>query len=260
MLQLDDETAAAPGTVGLTYANPRTAPCTAEEARWVFLLEEPSQGAESWDSCSQTLPPWGDSGRLDSGTWSPAMSAALPTLELPFDWGGSADELAPLPRLPQQGQEQTVEDTVPMSLAGSEGEPALVVVDCAEVAATPRSNTAAEPAQQGVVPWQSHGSGGSIQLRPPSRRPAGLDQDALLRLLAETYGRMMLSSSGRGEGPVQEEQLDGWLQQLRDLVLSGDSDTVLALYTALKAQHSWAQLGDVYSALVGLRDRYSRQL
>jgi hypothetical protein len=79
----------------------------------------------------------------------------------------------------------------------------------------------------------------------------------MLRLLAEAYGQMMLRSAGRHGGVQSEEELEGWLQQLRELALGGDGDTVLALFSALKAQHSWVRLGDVYSALVYLRDGHS---
>ena len=58
------------------------------------------------------------------------------------------------------------------------------------------------------------------------------------------------------EGGMQEEELDGWLRQLRELALSGDSDTVLALYSVLKARQAWARLSDVSSALVHLRERH----
>jgi urease accessory protein UreF len=84
-----------------------------------------------------------------------------------------------------------------------------------------------------------------------------MDQDGLLRLLAEAYGQMMLARSGRRGEVLSEEELGGWLRQLRELALSGDGDTVLALFSALRAQHSWARLRDVYSALVQLRGSHS---
>jgi hypothetical protein len=93
-------------------------------------------------------------------------------------------------------------------------------------------------------------------------RPAGIDQDALLRLLAEAYGQFMLCGGAAGlggpAGSASDEQLEEWLRQLLELSRRERGSTVLALYKALRAQHAWLRLGDVYSALVALRERRGR--
>jgi hypothetical protein len=57
------------------------------------------------------------------------------------------------------------------------------------------------------------------------------------------------SGSGGG-GQLGEEQLSQWLAQLQQLSMSGDGDTVLALYGHLQRSQPGIRLGDVYSALV----------
>jgi hypothetical protein len=61
-------------------------------------------------------------------------------------------------------------------------------------------------------------------------------------------------SGGGGGGQLGEEQLSQWLAQLQQLSRSGDGDTVLALYRHLQRSQPGTRLGDVYSALVSLRD------
>ena len=60
----------------------------------------------------------------------------------------------------------------------------------------------------------------------------------MLRLLAEQYGWVMLGLSGtllERAGPSRRRSWRaGWLRQLRDLVIAGDSETVLVLCKALK--------------------------
>jgi hypothetical protein len=64
----------------------------------------------------------------------------------------------------------------------------------------------------------------------------------------------MLQSGAGGGGQLGEEQLSQWLAQLQQLSRSGDGDTVLALYGHLQRSQPGIRLGDVYSALVSLRD------
>jgi hypothetical protein len=181
------------------------------------------------------------------GPWPPGQ---MTMLELPLDW--EDDSAAELEWLENKAGEQ---------LGASIHSDSVVVEEqhreaAAAVAATTSSAT--------LLPRLSSQSSANPN-GPP--RPPGMDQDALLRLLAEAYGQMMLGRSGKRSGqeggvqeasctPEEEEELDGWLRQLRELAQSGDSDTVLALYSALKARHAWARLGDVYSALVHLRERH----
>jgi hypothetical protein len=94
----------------------------------------------------------------------------------------------------------------------------------------------------------------------PSQPPRALRQDDLLRLLAEAFSAMMLRSSGQessGEGRLSDAEVEVWLRQLLTLSRSEQgSSTVLELHGALRERHAWLKLGDVYSALVALRDRY----
>ncbi len=85
--------------------------------------------------------------------------------------------------------------------------------------------------------------------------PTRLTQDHMLRLLAEAYGKMVLSPADHANVELTDAQLEVWLKQLLGLTRR-KSDTVLALYGALKKQHPWMKLGDVYSALVYLRDKF----
>ena len=81
----------------------------------------------------------------------------------------------------------------------------------------------------------------------------------MLRLLAEAYGQMVLSPSDNAAVELTDAQLEVWLMQLLGLMQHGQRDTVLALHDALKRQHAWMKLGDVYSALVYLRDELLRR-
>ncbi len=126
----------------------------------------------------------------------------------------------------------------------------------AAVSNAERGTSAPEAGQQ--PPASSAGArasavaGGAAQAK---RRPAGIDDDALLRLLAEAYGYTLMSSSARrGAQALEAADHDEWLRRLRQLAMSATSDTVLALYNALRARHDWARLSDVYSALVRLRE------
>ena len=210
----------------------------------IFLLDEPGACVEleyAAGSCDGS-----------SSSFEPDWPAAMPTLELPFDgWSDSDTELqGPAPAdegLPGAGG---ILDRPPGGLqlevpAGAGGGREAAAGSCGQ-AGLPAPQVAAPSGRQ---PQLSHSSG-----RLP--RPPGMNQDALLRLLAEAYGQMMLQRSGRHGGVQSEEELEGWLRQLRELALSGDGDTVLALFSALRAQHSWARLRDVYSALVRLRESH----
>jgi hypothetical protein len=87
-----------------------------------------------------------------------------------------------------------------------------------------------------------------------------MDNDSLLRLLAEAFGKMR--GWDGSEGDATEAQLEQWLQQLLQLVtqteseMGANSGTVLALHSTLKQQHQWLRLGQVYNALVYLRENY----
>jgi hypothetical protein len=64
-----------------------------------------------------------------------------------------------------------------------------------------------------------------------------------------------LQSGARASGELLgEEQLAQWLLQLQRLSSSSDGDTVHVLYKHLQRTQPWIRLGDVYSALVSLRD------
>lgn len=91
----------------------------------------------------------------------------------------------------------------------------------------------------------------------PVLRPTGMNDDELLRMLGEAFGQMMLQSDGSGAGRVMTDaEVEAWLQQLLQLYDSQQgSGTVSALHGSLKQKHSWLRLGDVYSALLYLKDR-----
>ncbi len=60
-----------------------------------------------------------------------------------------------------------------------------------------------------------------------------------------------------GGAGSEEEQLEAWLQAPLDMMQSGGSDTVAVLH-GMQQQHAWIKLlGDVYSALLYMRGRYS---
>jgi hypothetical protein len=89
-------------------------------------------------------------------------------------------------------------------------------------------------------------------------RPAAINNEALLRLLAEAYGRMMASNAG-GSSPaaaMSDEEIEQWLKQLLALSVQAGSNTVVALHHSLRDDHSWLRLSDVYSALLYLRHKY----
>jgi hypothetical protein len=108
-------------------------------------------------------------------------------------------------------------------------------------------------------PLQSMGSCCSSQeaLQQPDDTSMGvpelMGEDALLQLMTEAYGEMVMDS-GRLDSVQRTEERRDWLRQLRKLANSDDGDTVLALFRALRAKHSWVKLIDVYSELVRLRD------
>jgi hypothetical protein len=87
-----------------------------------------------------------------------------------------------------------------------------------------------------------------------------MDNDSLLRLLAEAFGKMKGWDASQGD--ATEEQLEAWLQQLLQLVTQTESEsgansgTVATLHGILKQQHEWLRLGQVYNALVYLRENY----
>jgi hypothetical protein len=194
----------------------------AEEARVVFLLDEPG-ALVHLDSpmCAS---------EASSSCASEPDWLAMPTLELPLGWDDSAAEL----------QEPWVQDQHAKSNVHN--------IDSSSANGRARTSEEWQPA-----PPETHQASCSA---PMQSRPPRVDQDALLRLLAEAYGQMMLARSGRHAAAPSEEEHAGWLRQLRELALSGDGDTVLALFRALRAQHSWARLSDVYSALVRLRESH----
>jgi hypothetical protein len=88
--------------------------------------------------------------------------------------------------------------------------------------------------------------------RPLQQRQGASSEDVLL-LLVKAFCR--LKGCNMGEGQLTEDQLQGWLGQLVELTASGENDTVKALYNCLKQEHSWVNLGDVFSALVGVPER-----
>jgi hypothetical protein len=219
----------------------------AEEARVLLLLEEPVDGAIA---------------DYFGGSKTSIASGSLPDmcmLELPMDEGNDSCDLpAPLAAQPAS-LERLAEAHVDgahwkgVGRAASAGAAGGSSSSCCSRQDTALLSPAQEAGLAAIHPHCSSSSGGLD--RPP--RPPGVDRNSLLRLLAEAYGQMMLSKSGRQGGTMQEEELEGWLRQLRALAVSGDGDTVLALYKALEAQHSWVRMRDVYSALVSLRESHS---
>ncbi len=200
----------------------------------VFLLDEPGtlvevEGAPCASQASSSC------------ASEPDWPAQVPTLELPDDyWEDSAMELQePEPAF----EEQPADERVDADRGASGG-----------VGAAAAEGVQPRLSEQGTRPQLSGSSTGPLR---PTRSTTRDQEDTLLRLLAEAYGQMMLARSGRQGGALTEEELEGWLRQLRELALSGDGDTVLALFSALRAQHSWARLRDVYSALVRLRESHS---
>ncbi len=137
------------------------------------------------------------------------------------------------------------------------------------------ANASSSPGASGVskgqrqLSWQRSGSSSGPSSTPPETqhsgpllarqlRPPRLTQDQMLRLMAEAYGQMVLSPADHAAVELTDAQLEVWLRQLLRLTRS-KRDTVLALHGALKRQHPWMKLGDVYSALVYLRDELLRR-
>ena len=180
-------------------------------------------------------------------------------------------------QLAQEGQDDDAApgNTAPGSSGGSNSAlhlrpPAPAGPRAAQGDAGPSSGAGASGASDSgerQLSWQRSGSSSSSgssgassaplltrQLRPPN-----LTQGQMLRLLAEAYGQMVLSPADNAAVELTDAQLEVWLAQLLGLMQHGKRDTVLALHDALKRQHAWVKLGDVYSALVYLRDELLRR-
>jgi hypothetical protein len=217
----------------------------------MLLLEEPTEAvavAIIADYCEDG----------DIGTSS--ISGSLPdmcVLELPMDGGDDSCDL-PAPLAAEAASlERSAEAHVDGAHWKEVGTAGAGAAGGSSSCSSRQDAALLSPAREtGLAAIQPHSSSSSSGLtRPP--RPPGVDHNSLLRLLAEAYGQMVLSKSGRQGGTMQEEELEGWLRQLRALAVSGDGDTVHALYQAIKAQHSWVRMRDVYSALVSLRESHS---
>ena len=246
----------------------------AADAKVLFLLELPAsedEGGESLDS-------------LSAGSWMlPAAPRRLATMELPADSGSLPGEQ--LEQLPSSSRVMVFleeparaaddndgyQELLTMELPSEEADPPLQLLPGAECscrvsghyymlgASHPEMERELKSDEAGQQPPASSAgarasavAGGAAQAK---RRPAGIDDDALLRLLAEAYGYTLMSSSGRtGAQGLEAANQDEWLRRLQQLAMSATSDTVLALYSALRARHDWARLSDVYSALVRLRE------
>ncbi len=260
----------------------------AEEARVVFLLEAPtalavrSSGPDQDASWLLPLLPTlelptfelpADTPTSSAGsdsTFQPSWQQQVPTLQLPVQ-GSWADSLPEL-ELPTH---KSFAGSVTAGMDGGQGSGGDDDACCrgwtaselpaAAAWAAPDScdeegpaKAASARAPDGLKSNQQLGTTGSALSRggPDSRRvavrPPGVDREALLMLLAEAYGQLM---GRQGQQGSPQEELERWLQQLRELVQSGDSATVLVLYNALKAQHGWVRMRDVFSALVHLRER-----
>lgn len=84
-----------------------------------------------------------------------------------------------------------------------------------------------------------------------------MGQDDLLRLLAEAFSTMVKGGEEGEDDGLSDAQVEVWLRQLLQLTRSEEGNsTVLELHKALKERHQWLKMGDVYNALVALRDRY----
>jgi hypothetical protein len=237
-------------------AYPRSV-AAAEEARLLFLLEGPG-GAYPEDASTRSF--------YATDSYPPV---SMPTLELPgFEWSRMERDthwlkVVPTLELPGSGWDddsgEVEEPPEPLADAGAQGR-------CRQADQLQGQQGSSLPAVPGTATDDCSEQADAVassqqpkkRLGAP-RRPPGVDQDGMLRLLAEAYGQMMLGHGAR-RGGDSEEELDEWLRRLRELALSGDGDTVLALFNALRAQHSWARLGDVYSALVRLREMHMRQV
>jgi hypothetical protein len=110
----------------------------------------------------------------------------------------------------------------------------------------PDSSGPALPPQTAPAPPQ--------QMRRP-HRPAAINNEALLRLLAGAYAQMM-AEDGSGAA-MSDDEVERWLRQLLALSAQPGSDTVVALHRSLREDHSWLRLSDVYSALLYLRQKYA---
>ncbi len=112
----------------------------------------------------------------------------------------------------------------------------------------PASTAAAVPPQMAPAPPQMRRS---QALR--ASRPVAINNEALLRLLAEAYAQMMAGSGAA----MSDDDVERWLRQLLTLSAQPGSDTVVALHRSLRADHSWLRLSDVYSVLLYLRQKYA---
>jgi hypothetical protein len=92
-------------------------------------------------------------------------------------------------------------------------------------------------------------------------RPAAINE-ALLRLLAEAYGRMVEAggaaeaSGATAAAAMTDEEIESWLRRLLELSAQPGSNTVAALHSSMRSAHYWLRLSDVYSALLYLRQKY----
>jgi hypothetical protein len=224
----------------------------------IFLLEDPTTDTSNHSSHfpESHWPPAIPTLELPRADWDDQASPlsvwdasdaywlkVIPTLELPMDYG-AAEPQEPPADAGGHGAGRHTDDQSEKMLAK---DASAAAADSAEHADS--SEHADAPASCQLP--KPHGGG-------PHRRPPGMDQDRLLRLLAEAYGQMMFARGGP-RGQHSEEELDDWLRQLREVALRGDGDTVLALFSALRAQHPWVRLSDVYSALVQLRGMHMGQ-
>lgn len=125
--------------------------------------------------------------------------------------------------------------------------------------ATPSSSTSAPTSRVATL---STSTASGANARAGYQRPASGHDEAMLRLLAEAFRGMMLKAA-HADAPagMTPEQLDAWLHRLWDFCNSSDRDrgaaTVTALHAAVRQEYSWVRLGDIYSALVYLRDKYA---
>jgi hypothetical protein len=241
----------------------------AEEARVLFLLEEPTDGADAQQIRSHSFTSGSSRRSGDSsfaGGW--ARLAEVPALELPSEDAGDseADELrfwyAEREQADNAGSHchATTQKAAADAAAGEAtqqlGDMAVAVGNTSSGIASPHPADEAASCTSGSGSILQQCSSRDSTLRP--LRPAGMGQEALLRLLAQAYGEMLMGQGGRLQQGQQlggsKQELEVWLRQLRELALNGDSDTVLALYSAMKERHAWVRLRDVYSALVHLRD------
>jgi hypothetical protein len=135
----------------------------------------------------------------------------------------------------------------------------------AESAAEPPSGEGSSAVQMPTSPLQQAALRRTLTSRSSQRlaRPAAINNEALLRLLAEAYGHMMADavaadapSRDAASAAMSEDDVERWLKQLLALSVHPGSNTVAALHRSLRDDHSWLRLSDVYSALLYLRQKY----